>query len=47
MMEEQLSLAAKDKSRAVAEVEQKMTTEIVKQQVRNLCVYSGWDSIGG
>lgn len=35
MMEEQLSLAAKDKSRAVAEVEQRMTTEIVKQQVRH------------
>ena len=41
MMEEQLSLAAKDKSRAVAEVEQKMTTEIVKQQVRNFVYIVG------
>ena len=35
MMEEQLSLAAGDKSKAVAEVEQRMTTKIIKQQVRN------------
>ena len=33
MMEEQLSVAVEDKSKAVAEVEQRMTTKLVKQQV--------------
>ena len=33
MMEEQLSVAAEDKSKAVAEVEQRMTTKLIKQQV--------------
>ena len=33
MMEKQLCLAAEDKSRAVAEVEQRLTTELVKQKV--------------
>lgn len=36
MMEEQLSLAVEEKSKAVAEVEQRMTAETVKQQV-NFC----------
>lgn len=34
MMEEQLSSAARDKSQAVADVEQRMTATIVKQKVR-------------
>ena len=33
VMEEQLSSAAEDKSRAIAEVEKRMTTKIIKQQV--------------
>ena len=33
MMEEQLSLAAEDKPKAVAEVEQRMTRKMIKQQV--------------